>query len=115
MAKGPDRMFVPQMTLELWVDSGRADFSGDSLAIPAWQKTYDLQPAVRILSLVEGGSSSMAVGKVVLESRIQELGGEVLGESVVFGDRAYEIRQGHLATSRNERPMTDDLFDGLGR
>ncbi len=107
-------MFVPQTTLEAWVDSGQADFSGDSISIPSWQRSYDLEPAVRILALVEGGTSSIAVGKVVREARIQELGGELLGESVVFGERAYEIRPGHLATARSGRPRTDDLFDGLG-
>lgn len=100
MGKLYDQMFVAQTTLEAWVDSGKADFDGATVVLRSAQVVFDLEPGVRFLTIVEGATRSILVGKVLPEARIGELGGELLGDSVIFGDVAFHVRPGYIATRR---------------
>lgn len=100
MAKLHNKMFIAQPTLEGWLESGKVDFDGSKLMLRPFRRSYDLEPAVRFLSVVDGPADSMLVGKVLAEKQILELGGELLGDSVVFGQIAFEVRAGYIATRR---------------
>lgn len=100
MGKLHDKMFVAQSTLESWVDSGKVEFDGRVVTLKAQQRIYDLEPAVQFVSIVGGAADERLLGRVLLEQRIDELGGELLGDSVVFGENAFQVRAGYIAVLR---------------
>jgi hypothetical protein len=103
MAKLHNKMFIAQATLEAWLESQKVDFDGSKVTLTAFRRSYDLEPAVRFLSIVGGSGDSMLLGKVLSERQILDLEGELLGESVVFGQIAFEVRAGYIATRRRSR------------
>lgn len=114
MAKLHNQMFIAQTTLESWLESGKVDFDGSKVLLRPFRRSYDLEPAVRFLSVVDGPAESMLLGKVLSEKQILELGGELLGDSVVFGHIAFEVRAGYIATrrrsaARSPSQLADDL------
>lgn len=114
MAKLHNKMFIAQATLEAWLESGKVDFDGAKVTLRPFRRSYDLDPAVRFLSVVGGTGDSMLVGKVLSEKQILELGGELLGDSVVFGQIAFEVRAGYIATRRRSRARSpSELADDL--
>jgi len=94
------RMFISQSTLETWLDSGNADVDNDVVFLKNVGRAYDLAPAVRFLSVVPEGAAPDLLGKVLTEKRILELGGEIMGTSVLFGDAAFEVEGGFVGTLR---------------
>lgn len=93
-------MFVAQTTLESWLESGKVEFDGAVVTLTRHRKSYALEPAVQFVSVVEGRPESDLLGKVIPENKISELGGELLGDSVVFGDLAFHVRTGYIASLR---------------
>jgi hypothetical protein len=101
MATLHSRMFIAQSTLESWVDSGRVDVGKDTVRLHNVGRTYRIEPAVRFLATVEGGATEL-VGKVLTERRVGELGGELMGDSVIFGDSAFQVEAGYIGTLERE-------------
>jgi len=97
-----DRMFVGQTTLERWIDDGVVEVSGNHVHLPAHGRTYFLEPAQRLLRLVSGTEGAGAVGKVLSDENVMALGGEILGDSVMFGELAFEVEPGWIATAGAE-------------
>lgn len=103
MATLHPRMFIAQSTLEGWMDSGRAALDGDQVRLKAgW--TYQLDAAVRFVSVVSAPRDVHLIGKVLSEARVSELGGELLGDSVLFGDAAFQVEAGYIGTLVAEDP-----------
>jgi hypothetical protein len=98
MSKLQDRMFLAQSTLEAWLESGRVEFTGTVVTLKDQNRTYDLVPAVRVTAVLAGKSSSGLIGRVLPEHQITGAGGELLEDSVVFGDTAYQVVPGYVAT-----------------
>jgi hypothetical protein len=98
MSKLQDRMFLAQTTLEAWLESGKVEFTGTVVTLKDQNRTYDLVPAVRVTAVLGGKSSSGLIGRVLPEHQIQDAGGELLEDSVVFGDTAYQVVPGYVAT-----------------
>src|SRR5690242_11953892 len=97
MSKLHEKMFLAQATLEVWIDSGKADFDGSVVTLKKHRRKYALEPAVQFVSAIDGGDPTL-IGKVIGEEMIAELGGELLGDSLVFGEHAFQVRSGYIAT-----------------
>lgn len=91
-------MFIAERTLESWLDSGNVDVDADVVRLKNHGRAYDLEPAVRFLSVVPEGAAPDLIGKVLTTKRIAELGGELMGDSVLFGDAAFEVESGYIGT-----------------
>src|SRR5437764_13696427 len=111
MGKLHDQMFVAQTTLESWLDSGKVDFDGRVVRLKSHEVAFDLESAVRFIAIIDGVQESNLLGKVLPESRIKELGGEVLGDSVVFGEIAFQVRPGYIATRQGTPGLSRDFAD----
>jgi hypothetical protein len=99
MAKLHDRMFIAQSTLEAWMDTGHVDVRENLVVLSRLQRAYTLEPAVRFVSVVpDEGAAANLIGKVLTERRIVELGGELLGNSVLFGESAFVVEAGYVGT-----------------
>lgn len=94
------RMFISQATLEAWIDSGNVVLSERIVELKDLGCTYDLEPAVRFVAQVAGEEEPTLIGRVLGEARVHELGGELLGDSVLFGDTAFEIEAGYIGSLR---------------
>lgn len=92
-------MFVAQETLEAWLDSGQVEMNGNAVRLDRLATTFDLEPAVRVVRLVEGAGPVDLIGRVLAESAIGKSGGELLGDSVVFGEIAFEVVSGFIAAA----------------
>lgn len=90
------RWFVPQATLEMWLDRESAQVRGQTLHLPRPRRQFRLEPAVRFTCAIPEGPTQM-VGRVMTESRITELGGELLEDSVLFGDVGFSVENGYVA------------------
>ena len=99
------RMFIAQATLEAWMDSGQAALDGDVVRLQRARRAYRLDAAVRFVSAVSGTDDGL-IGKVLSERRLTELGGELLGDSVLFGDVAFQIEPGYIGTLVEQSPPT---------
>src|SRR5438094_241780 len=97
MTRFETKMFLPQDTLELWLESGNVDFEGTVVTLKAHKVSYQLEPAVRITNLIAGLVQSNLVGKVLSQRRVAENGGEILEDSVVFGEVAFQVTPGYVA------------------
>lgn len=93
-------MFISQSTLEAWLDSKNAEMQDQRVTLSRLGRAYDLEPAVRILSVVpaegEAATAEALVGRVLAEDSVLQLGGELMGESMLFGDNAFEVEPGYI-------------------
>lgn len=92
-----DLKFVPQSMLDTWADLGKIELEGTTLRLPAESISFTLTPAVRFLSLIEGEDSHKLLAKVKPESFVREIGGEVVTDSCLVGETAYQVQPGFLA------------------
>lgn len=92
-----DLKFVPQSMLDLWADLGKIELDGNNLTIAAEKVTFQLTPAVRFVSLLEGDDTHKLVAKVKAEAYVREIGGEVMDDSCIVGETAYTVQPGFLA------------------
>lgn len=91
-------MFIAERTLEAWLDTGNVDVDAEVVRLNNHGRQYALEPAVRFLSVVPEGAAPDLIGKVLTTKRIAELGGELMGDSVLFGEAAFEIEAGYVGT-----------------
>jgi len=91
-------MFVPQSTLEAWLDAGTADMDARGIRLPTTGLAYAIEPAVRFVATIPEGHASRLLGRIVTERKVVEAGGELMGDSVLFGDVGYTVQAGYVAT-----------------
>lgn len=94
-------MFIAQSTLETWMDAGSVEMEDQQITVIHSQQVYRLEPAVRVLSAVPTEENQQPkvdqlIGKVIPERGILELGGELMGASVLVGDAALEVEAGYI-------------------
>jgi hypothetical protein len=94
-------LFVTQTMIDSWMGQGKIDFSGTVMTLLSGEgkgRTYTLQPALRFMKLVGSESDPhKLLAKVKTPQQLKELGAELMGDSAIVGDIAYEVQQGFLA------------------
>ena len=94
---GHNRVFFPQAALDQWISDGRVDLTGDELTIKPEARRYRILEAARILRECTGlGDANQLVGKVKTRRYLSELGADLLENSMVLGDNAYDVIPGFL-------------------
>ena len=95
------RFFVSQAAVERWSAEGRADLAGGALVAQGGALhgcRFELEPAVRVLRVAGAGEDPhQHVGRVRPVAPLREGGAELLGDSLVVGEVAYEVEPGFLA------------------
>jgi hypothetical protein len=92
-----NRVFFPQAAFDQWLVDGSIDLKGSELTILAEGRKYRITEAVRVLREVTGFSDQNdLVGKVKSTLFLQELGAELLQDSMIIGDNAYDVIPGWL-------------------
>src|SRR5262249_49695021 len=89
--------FFPQAALDQWISEDRVDLVGSELVIKGEGRKYRVLEGVLIIKEVSGGIDQFElVGKVKSVTYSTELGAEVLENSMVLGDLAYEVIPGFV-------------------
>lgn len=97
MAKS--RLFFPQDVVHRWFAIGEAEMTGAELWIRSERRRYRVVEAVRVVREVSGAPDPFEMAGCVKSFRfVNELGAELLGDSMIIGDNAYETVMGWLAT-----------------
>lgn len=100
---GKNRVFFPQQVLDRWLNAGDAELYANELTLKAERKRYKLVEAVRVIAEVSGTPDPHDItGKVKTVGFLTELGAELLGESMLIAENAYEVVPGWLG-----QPLAD--------
>ena len=92
-----NRIFFPQSALDHWVVEGQVDLAGNQLTILGEGRRYRIAEAVHVLREVTGtADQNDIVGKVKSRVFFEELGAEILEDSMIIGDNAYDVATGWL-------------------
>lgn len=93
------RVFFPQTLLALLVDVERMDFDGDELVLPESGARYEVVEGVHIVREVTTGHDPHGLcGKVKLRTELDEMGAELLSDSMIYEESGYEVVPGFLGT-----------------
>ncbi|HEU5075405.1 MAG TPA: hypothetical protein VFU02_14540 [Polyangiaceae bacterium] len=102
---GTTRVFFPDDALDAWLAAGKAELAAGFLTTQPEGYRYRVVEAVRVLGEVTGGADGhQLVGKVKPLVYVRELGAELLGDSMILDDNAYDIVTGWVAVPEVDKP-----------
>ncbi len=92
-----NRIFFPQAALDQWVVEGLVDLAGNQLTIVGENRQYRIAEAVHVIREVTGTPDvNDVIGKVKSRIFFEELGAEILEDSMIIGENAYDVKTGWL-------------------
>ena len=98
-----NRVFFPQTLLNVLMDAGGIDIDGEVLLLTEAKSQYRVVEAVRVLrEVTDGNDPHDLCGKVKSRAFLSELGAELLGDSMIVGEKAYEILAGFVGVPLGE-------------
>jgi len=104
-----NRVFFPQLLVDQWGIEGKIDLSASELILLAEGRRYTIEETVRIVAEVTGANDEhQLVGKVKPRRALDEIGAEILENSMILGDNAYDIVPGWTATPTT--PFADHVL-----
>ncbi|HHH11173.1 MAG TPA: hypothetical protein ENK23_03770 [Sorangium sp.] len=97
-------VFFPQDALDILIALERADLDGEELVLTDSGLRYQVTEAVRVLREVTTGDDPRDLcGRVRQRALLtDDLGAELLGDSMLVEDSAYDIVTGFLCTPSND-------------
>jgi hypothetical protein len=94
---GKNRVFFPQVALDQWISEGKVDLAGEELTIKPEARRYRILEGVRILRECTGlPDMNGLVGKVKTRHDLGKLGADLLENSMVLGENAYDVIPGFV-------------------
>jgi hypothetical protein len=94
-----NRVFFPQIALDTWVIDGKVELAADELRLPQEERRYHVEESVRVVAeLTSGVCPRGLIGKVKSRKAMLELGAELMDQSMILGDNAYEVVPGWTGT-----------------
>jgi hypothetical protein len=109
------RLFVSQAQMDQWTTGGKVGIEDDLMSVPALQRTFRIEGAVRITKVVGGSDEKSMLGKVKTAVELASIGAEQYGSSVILGDSAYECEEGFLGVPTDATPTSGSGLLELGR
>lgn len=107
---GPNRLFVPQAMLDLWLSEDRVEVDGEVMITRPENQRFALTTAVLLKEEVSGSPDVHGLlGKVQDLEQLAALGAEHYADSVVLGDNAYMCVEGFAGTPL---PDEEELITG---
>jgi hypothetical protein len=110
-----NRIFFPQAALDHWVVEGQVELAGNQLTIVGEDRRYRIAEAVYVLKEVTGTpDANDVIGKVKSRVYFEELGAEILEDSMIIGENAYDVKTGWLGAPTSTFAEFVDARRGLG-
>jgi len=91
-------LYLPQATLDVWLEAGHVDLGTETLIFTADQATFPVVSAVWFKNLIEGEDQQKLLGKVRAVEALRMGGAEVSMGTVVLADTAYEVDDGFMVS-----------------
>lgn len=104
-------LFLSETRLEAWIAEGRAEIGEAKVRLVEEPAEFELASAVHIRALVEGRDEREWLGRVKTEAFLRDAGAEILGETMVVGETAYEIVPGFLLETEEELEETQAYLE----
>lgn len=80
---------------------GKIDLTGNELVILAEGRRYEIEEVVRVVAEVTGANDPhKLVGKVKPKAMLDEMGAEILENSMILGDNAYDVVPGWAGNAK---------------
>lgn len=99
------RLFIPQNMMETWIADGKVTFQDNILTLVQENASYQVSPAVHILSLIDGQDQVGLVGRVCTVAELQAMGAENYRDSVILKDTAYQGEEGFSGILQEEKSV----------
>jgi hypothetical protein len=94
-----NRVFFPQASLDQWGVEGKIELTPTELVIIAEGRRYEITEVVRVLVEVTGSPDPHGItGKVKSKAELEAMGAEILENSMIIGDNAYDVVPGWAGT-----------------
>ncbi len=105
--------------MDQWGIDGKIDLLNGELILLADARRYKVEECIRVVVEVSGAPDAHAVlGKVKSKRALSELGAEILENSMILGDNAYDVVPGWFGTPStplNEFVASPERAEALGR
>lgn len=90
-----NRVFFPQASLDQWGVEGKIELTPTELVILAEGRRYGITEVVRVVGEVTGSPDPHGLlGKVRSRAELEGMGAEILEDSMILGDNAYDVVPG---------------------
>jgi hypothetical protein len=97
----PNRVFFPQACLDQWGVEGKIELTSSELVVLAEGRRYEISEVVRVVAEVTGAQDPHAlIGKVKPKAELEAMGAEILENSMIIGDNAYDVVPGWAGIAR---------------
>ncbi|MBX3219248.1 MAG: hypothetical protein KF795_01940 [Labilithrix sp.] len=104
-----NRVFFPQASLDQWGVEGKIELTATELVLLAEGRRYDITEVVRVVVEVTGSADPHGlIGKVKSKAELEGIGAEILENSMIIGDNAYDVVPGWAGTPVT--PFEDHLL-----
>jgi hypothetical protein len=109
--KTKKKIFIPQEKLEAWVQEGKISISENVITTLTDNKvSYKLIPAFKFLKLTSGDSDSeKLIGAVKTKEDIKHLNPDIFMDSIIIGNKAYEVEMGYIGNLTGDEKDLDDV------
>ncbi len=109
--KTKKKIFIPQEKLEAWVQEGKISISENVITTLTEDKvSYKLIPAFKFLRLTSGNlDSEKLIGAVKTKEDIKHLNPDIFMDSIIIGDKAYEVEMGYIGSLTGDEKDLDDV------
>lgn len=106
-----NRVFFPQSFIDQWGVDGKVDLTANELILLVEGRRYKIEEAVYVVAEVTGANDDRKiVGKVKPKAGLEENGAEILENSMIIGDNAYDVVPGWMGTPTT--PFADHMASG---
>lgn len=90
-----NRVFFPQACLDQWGVEGKIELTPTELVVLAEGRRYAITEVVRVVTEVTGANDPHGlIGKVKPKVDLEAMGAEILENSMIIGDNAYDVVPG---------------------
>jgi hypothetical protein len=90
-----NRVFFPQACLDQWGIEGKIEVTPTELVVLVEGRRYAITEVVRVVVEVTGSPDPHGiVGRVKSKADLETLGAEILENSMIIGDNAYDVVPG---------------------
>jgi hypothetical protein len=106
------KLFLPHGTLETWAVDDRADVKDGWLSLTGGGDRYAVEEAVHFKTLVSGPDEHKLAGKVKTQAQLSALGAEVMSNSAIAGESAYDVETGYRVEVKDTAAATPQKVPG---
>lgn len=94
-----NRVFFPQACLDQWGIEGKIELTPTELVVLAEGRRYAITEVVHVVVEVTGANDPHGlIGKVRPKADLEAMGAEILENSMIIGDNAYDVVPGWAGT-----------------